>query len=188
MDIVHQDNGTVGKVSVHNRVIIRVRIHQRPVLSIQRPHKERLLYNIECGLVCRSIGRPGHCSRLSAGLHQSFIRSLELGAHFLGRHVQKSLRRMIITVVSDLAADIHHTLHCGLPLSHILSQHEEGRVSVILLQAVQKLVCILPGTVVKGKGDPGLMLFRVICSVFVEIQIVETVAHPSRLYVSVIVK
>ena len=83
MDIVHQDNGTVGKIPVHNRVIVRVRVHQRPVLSIQRPHEERLLYNIKSILVCRSVGRPGNSCRLSAGLHQRFVRSLELGADLL---------------------------------------------------------------------------------------------------------
>ena len=95
---------------------------------------------------------------------------------------------MIVAVVADLAADVHHPLHCGFPFTHVLSQHEEGRMSVVLLQAVQKLVSIFSGTVVKGEGDPGLMFVGIICSVFVEIQIVESLGHPAGLYVSVIVK
>ena len=80
---MHQNNGAVCKIAVHNSIIVGVRVQKLPVLRIKGPHKKRLLYNIINRLVSGTVRSAGHCRILSAGFHQSLVRLLILAADLL---------------------------------------------------------------------------------------------------------
>ncbi|EJW98520.1 hypothetical protein EVA_13373 [gut metagenome] len=95
---------------------------------------------------------------------------------------------MVPGMGSDLTADLFHPLHSVRIQLHILSLHKEGRVGIVRFQTIQKLRGILCRSVIKGQGQTGLDLLRVISSILIKIEVLHALTYPASLKVAVVIK
>ena len=185
---MHQNDRTVCQIPIHNCIIIRCCIHKFPVFCIQRPHKEWFLYCIINILVGSTIRCSGHCGNLTTCLLQCIVCFLEFCLDIINGHIGKCLAWMIPGMVTDLTSQIYHTLNSGFPVYYILTQHKECCMGIILFQTIQKFICVFSRSVIKSKGDPWLVLRRIISSIIIKIIIVKSPGDPSCLNISVVIK
>ena len=58
----------------------------------------------------------------------------------------------------------------------------QGSMCIVLLQTVQKLVCILSRTIIKGKCDQRAFLLSIVRTILIKIIIVYPLGHPAGLH------
>ena len=137
-------------------------------------------------IIAVSIRRTNYRGLLSTGINQCLIGIAEFLYNIINTQIQHI--QMIPGMVSDLTAKFHHSLHFVRILSNQLSQHKEGSMCIVLLQTVQKLVCILSRTIIKGKCDQRAFLLSIVRTILIKIIIVYPLGHPAGLHVSIGIK
>ena len=95
---------------------------------------------------------------------------------------------MIPGMTSNLTTKFKHTFWCIRIFTDIVTKHKECSMCIVLLQTVQKLVCILSRTIIKGKCDQRAFLLSIVRTILIKIIIVYPLGHPAGLHVSIGIK
>ena len=184
---MHQNNCSVSQIAViHNAIVIQICIQIFPVQTVNRPQNKRFPNCRNNFIIAVSIRRTNYRGLLSTGINQCLIGIAEFLYNIINTQIQHI--QMIPGMVSDLTAKFHHSLHFVRILSNQLSQHKEGSMCIVLLQTVQKLVCILSRTIIKGKCDQRTFLLSIVRTILIKIVIVYPLGHPAGLHVSIGIK
>ena len=147
---MHQDHSSILSI-IHHILDCGIYILGFPVKGIYRPEDHRAAYNRRYSIVDCTIRRSYHCGGVSCQILYFLICCRKLTGNILCG--QSSQICMVIGVVSDFTSQGFHSGYWFRKTLDFFSHKEKGCLCIIGLQTVQKPVCKITGSIVKGKCD-----------------------------------